>query len=201
MHRRRSGLRPNCLQRGFTLIEIMVVVVIAAIVSSIVIMSMNIVGDDRDLQQETYRMATLIELAVDEATLQGRDFGLEVMREGYRFVEFDPFTTRWAELIGDDMLRPRQLAEGLEFELIIENRRIELSTNAAVMETKDDDADRDQFDEYLPHALLLSSGDITPFNLTMIRQADDTALQLRVLPNGDIRTGSEDADFEDDNFD
>ncbi len=197
MPRRRSRLRPNPVQRGFTLIEILVVVVIAAIVSSIVIMSMNVVGDDRDLQQETYRMASLLELAADEATLQGRDFGLELTRKGYRFVEFDPFTTQWNELIGDDTLRPRELSDGLEFELIIEDRRVQLSEIATAIQSDEDDEGRDQLDDYAPHALLLSSGDITPFNLTIVRLADDVSLQLRVLPNGEIRTGSEEADFED----
>jgi len=194
MYRDHLRLRPNNLQRGFTLIEILVVVVIAGIVSSIVLLSMGTLRDDRDLQREAYRMASLIELAADEALLQGRDYGLEVLHSGYRFVEYDPFTERWGEIIGDDMLRQRQLPDEYEFELIVEGRRILLSDQAA--KTEDDDEDRSRIEIYAPHALILSSGNITPFALTMIRLSDDTTRQVRVMPNGEVRIGSEDADFE-----
>jgi general secretion pathway protein H len=194
--RRRSRLQPRILQRGFTLIEIMVVVVIAGIISSIVIMSMNVVGDDRDLQQEVYRMGSLVELAADEATLQGRDFGLEILRAGYRFVEYDPYTSRWAEIIGDDILRPRQLPEDFEFNLFIEDRRVPLSEQAGDTESGDEDDNSRGVENYAPHALLLSSGDLSPFDLTITRLTDDAWLRLSVLPNGEVRIGKEDEDFE-----
>jgi general secretion pathway protein H len=193
--RRRSWFRTRTLHRGFTLVEIMVVVVIAGIISSIVIMSMNVVGDDRDLQQEVYRMGSLVDLAADEATLQGRDFGLEILRAGYRFVEHDPYTNRWAEIIGDDILRPRQLPEDFEFELFIEDRRVQLTEQAAETESGGDDMNRGA-ENYAPHALLLSSGDLSPFDLTMTRLTDDAWLRLSVLPNGEVRIGKEDEDFE-----
>jgi general secretion pathway protein H len=174
----------------------MVVVVIAGIISSIVIMSMNVVGDDRDLQQEVYRMGSLVELAADEATLQGRDFGLEILRSGYRFVEHDPYTNRWAEIIGDDILRPRQLPEDFEFELFIEDRRVQLNERAGDTEPGDEDENRRGAENYAPHALLLSSGDLSPFDLTMTRLSDDAWLRLSVLPNGEVRIGKEDEDFE-----
>jgi general secretion pathway protein H len=184
------------MPRGFTLIEILVVVVIAGIVSSIVLLSMGVLRDDRDLQIETYRMASLIELAADEAMLQGRDYGLEMQLGGYRFVEYDPYTESWAEIIGDDMLRPRKLPEGFEFELYLEGRRIELSQQMSEIPSDDDEENQIRLSAYAPHALLLSSGDLTPFELVVLRPADDAAYQLRILPNGEVRIGQEDDDFQ-----
>jgi len=184
------------LPRGFTLIEILVVVVIAAVVSSIVLLSMGVLRDDRNLQQEIYRLASLIELAADEATLQGRDFGLELQLGGYRFVEFDPYTERWAEIIGDDVLRPRSLPEDFEFELYVEGKRIQLSQQMAEIPADEDDENQARLTEYAPHSLLLSSGDLTPFELILRRPADESLYQLRILPNGEVRIGQEDSDFE-----
>lgn len=198
--RRRSWIQPKSLSSGFTLIEILVVVVIVGIVSSIVLLSMGTLRDDRDLQQEAYRMASLIELAADEAELQGRDFGIEILRRGYSFVEYDPFTDRWVNIVGDEVLRQRTLPEDFDFELFVEDRRITLAEQAAEIQN-DEDEDEDEKDRvngsvYAPHALLLSSGDLSPIKLTLRRLSDDAELQLRIMPNGEVRIGTEEADFE-----
>ena len=119
MRRRRSS-------RGFTLIEILVVVVIIATVVSIALLSITVGGDDTELDQERRRLASLIETIQDEAVLQGREFGIEFMVSSYRFVEFDPLVRQWSEIPGDDLYRLRRLPEGLEFELFIDDRRVDL---------------------------------------------------------------------------
>ena len=142
-------------------------------------------------------MASLIELAADEATLQGRDFGIEILRAGYRFIEYDPYTDRWAPIVGDEVFRQRSLPDDFEFELFVEDRRISLSDQAAGLQSDDDEhEERAGIEVYTPHALLLSSGDLSPFELTLLRRSDNTAMQLRVMPNGEVRIGKEDADFE-----
>jgi general secretion pathway protein H len=175
---------------GFTLIEILVVVVIIGIVSAIVVLGLGNLGDDRDLQNEARRMAALIETALDEATLQGRDFGLELMQSGYRFVEFDPLTEQWSEVIGDDLMRPRALAQGTEFDLFLEDKRVLLKAAAADTKRGDDDDNRDLSDDYLPHVLVLSSGDITPFVLEIVRHSDTSSIQLSASPGGELKVGA-----------
>ena len=103
------GSRPGFVikRSGFTLIEIMVVIMIIGIVMSIAFLSIGLIGNDRALEQQAVRMSTLIEMASDEAQMQGREYGVELLRSGYRFVEFDPLLVQWGEVIGDDMLRPR----------------------------------------------------------------------------------------------
>ena len=108
-----TGTRPGFGERGFTLIEVLVVVVIVGIISAVVLLSTSLVRDDRDLQQEAKRLASLIELSSDEALFQGRDLGIEFMTGGYRFVEFDPYLSQWNEIAGDDFLRSRTLPEQL----------------------------------------------------------------------------------------
>ena len=136
------------------------------------------------------RMTALIEMTLDEATLQGRDFGLELMQNGYRFVEFDPLTEQWSEVIGDDFMRPRSLAEDTEFDLFLEDKRVLLKIDAAETEKGDDDDDRDLSDDFLPHVLVLSSGDITPFVLEIFRNSDRASVQLSASPAGELKVGT-----------
>jgi len=181
---------------GFTLIEILVVVTIIAVLSSLVLLSVGVVRNDRDVETELRRMASLIELAADEAVLQGRDFGVEFLVAGYRFVELDPLIGRWNEVVGDDLLRPRELPEGMEFEVAVEGRRVRLARDAAAVDTstKDKDMGRGLASNYAPHALILSSGDLTPFELVLVRRADDLTQTLRIVPGGEIRIGENDDD-------
>jgi general secretion pathway protein H len=106
-------------ERGFTLIEILVSIAIIGIMLSIVVLSMNIVGNDREIRQEARRLVSLIDLAKDDSILQGREFGIEFIRAGYRFVEYDPGLDQWAEIPADDTLRLRELPEAMEVRLFL----------------------------------------------------------------------------------
>ena len=163
--------------RGFSLIEILVVIVIVGIVMSIAILSITLAGGDSQLREEAQRIVSLVEVARDESLLQGREFGLEFMQDGYRFVEFDPLTRQWTEIIGDDTLRLRELPEELEFELFIEDRRVMLKNDPARMSS--DDNDRPGIEQYAPHVLIYSSGDLSPFEVHFVRRVDDSLLAVR----------------------
>ena len=177
-------------ESAFTLIEVLVVVIIIAVISAIALLSFGILGDDRNLQREARRLSSLIELANDEATIQGREYGLEILQSGYRFVEHDPLLNQWHELLGDDFLRPRQLGEDMEFQLFLEDRRVLLDTSAA--DTEREEEDTDLTDDYLPHILIMSSGDVSPFELRLLRPSDRAALTLTMSLAGELEIQDDD---------
>ena len=164
---------------GFSLIELLVVIVIIAIVSSIAVLSLGLVGDDRELQTAARRLSSLVEIAQDEAVMQGREFGLEVMVDSYRFVEFDPYANQWGELLGDDIFRTRTLPEDIEFELFLEDRRILLDNEPGDFDARDEFAIRDLSETYAPQIWIFSSGDMTPFELHILRKLANQSVVLR----------------------
>ena len=179
--------------RAFTLIEILVVIVIIATIVSIAVLSLGVLGDDRDLREEGRRMITLVQLAQDEATMQGREYGIEFMTSSYRFVEFDPFLNLWGELIGDDTLRLRQLPEGSEFQLYVEGQRVLLNPEPAQFESPDEDSFGSGIADYTPHILVFSSGDMTPFELRILQTELDQEVVLESNLLGDIKFAEENA--------
>ncbi len=175
---------------GFTLIEILVVLVIVGIIVAAALLSLGTLGDDRNLQTEARRLTTLLQMATDDATIQGRDFGIEVMSAGYRFVEHDPLLNQWFEVTDDDLMRERKLEDGTEFELTIEEHRVLLDDEARETEREEDD-DRDLTDDYLPHILILSSGDASPFDLRIVRTRDRAEVLVTMSAAGELKIVSD----------
>ena len=140
----------SCTQRGFTLLEILVVLVIIGILASMAVLN---IGDRRGdmLKKESLRSTTLIDLARNEAILEAREYGLGLWRGHYQFYELDESTNQWAPLLSDTHLHPRELPETIEPLLEIENQEIVLDAKAP---------DK-------PQILILSSGETTAFRLTL----------------------------------
>jgi general secretion pathway protein H len=77
----------SAAQRGFSLLELMVVVAIIGIIIGAVLLSASIVGRDRDryAEQEAQRLRSLIDLLHEESLMQTRDYGVMFTETGYRF--------------------------------------------------------------------------------------------------------------------
>ena len=96
--------RPREQRRGFTLVEMLVVVVIAGIVIAMVTLS-TAPAEGRRLRFEGERLAALLTAARDEAQLTGRAIVWEGNVEGYRFLQR---SDSGFVAIDSDILRPRR---------------------------------------------------------------------------------------------
>ncbi len=87
----------NHRNHGFTLIEMLVVVVIIGILASTVVL--GFVGSDREqnLRTEAERLAALIEMARSEAVQRNEEWGVAINATGYQFLVFNPLKHSWVE--------------------------------------------------------------------------------------------------------
>jgi len=93
--------------RGFTLIELMVVLVIIGICTAGIGLGLGSLLDPaRQLRLESERLAQRLQVARDEARIDGRPIRWQASAEGYRFSRRDG--EGWVELRRDDLLRPQQ---------------------------------------------------------------------------------------------
>lgn len=185
-------MRTRSRQSGFTLIELLVVIVIIGTIISIALLSIGVGGDDEDVDRERRRFASILETVRDEAVLQGREFGIEVMLTSYRFVEFDPLARQWVEPPFDELYELRELPEGIELQLYIDDKRIELSRNARRL--KDPDRKMSAGTQtFEPHLYVFASGEASVFELHFWRPQTDYRAVLRgdVLANLEFGTADE----------
>lgn len=99
-------------QAGFTLLEIMVVVVLIAISVTFAVVSLDRDTDDI-AELEARRFARLIEHARDESILSGRPYAVQIdpAKRSYTFLEYGE---EWKQVKNDDVFRRRELPEDVD---------------------------------------------------------------------------------------
>lgn len=96
--------------RGFTLVELLVVLVIMAVVSGMAVVQM--MPDDRSrLREEARRLALLLENAALEARASGHSLAWSPEAGGYRFWQLDRYG-EWKH-VNEPMFRRRELPEAM----------------------------------------------------------------------------------------
>ncbi len=151
---RPSGAAPA--DAGFTLIEILVVVVIIAVVSAGMLLSVSLTGRDHELEKESDRLLALFTYAREQAELQTREYGVLFRDDGYEFVAYDNRRAAWRGVFEDDALAARRLPEGLSFKVTVDARQVVL--------TRPDDAK-----DKTPQVMIFSNGDLSSFTATLER--------------------------------
>lgn len=147
---------------GFTLLEVLVTLVIIGVIVAMGMAALTLGNPaSRLLDEEQERLEVLIRLAGEEAVLQSRELALSFWRSGYAFHELEG--EEWQLLEGDEVLRPRELPEGLRFTLFLED----IDTRLSLVE------------KHEPQVFILSSGEVSPFEV-VIGVEDGPAREIAV---------------------
>lgn len=136
---------------GFTLLEILVVLVLIGIITSVALLSVRLGGEERLLHQELRRIDRLVELALDESRFRLIELGLEFGTDGYRFVQWDG--QDWQPLPEPGPLRPRSWPPETRAALHVDDLPVALGPLTA--------------DRYRPQVVLASDGELSPFLLVL----------------------------------
>ena len=152
--------------RGFTLIEIMVVVVIIGVITAVFIVTFTSGRHDEQLEREAQKLEALFDYVREQAELQTRDYGFRVNDREYSFVVYDVLGNQWRPVEEDDSLRVRQFPEGIEPTVVVDGRRIVL------------DAKKKEIEDFAPTILIFSNGDLSSFEVLLQREGGGEQARL-----------------------
>lgn len=179
--------------RGFTLLEIMLVMLLLGLMASYVVV--NFVSESRTarLEKEAARLQQLVQVLSETAILKQQDFGVVMNDKGYQFVVHDG--QKWQEVAEPEFMRFHAWPEAIKAELELDGlswaedsilgqeefRELQKNLLEQLEEAAEEDdkkaaenpqgtpARREK--PVLPAIYILSSGDISPFQLVL---ADET---------------------------
>ena len=131
-------------QNGFTLLEILVVMILLGIILSVAVLSTG-GSKERELEEEVQRMVRLMQLAKEEAVLNRLELAIKFSPNAYEFLRQQQ--DDWLPYTDERLFKPRTLGEEYELRLLQDGISVSL---------QEKDAGR---------IMLLSSGEMTPFEL------------------------------------
>lgn len=180
-------------QRGFTLLELLVVVVIAAILFTYTTLAIRTDSPADIIKKEAQRFDRLVQLALEEAILRGEEYALEINIDGYRFLRFSE-EEQWLPISHDKILRTRQLPQDMELEMQLEETEIVIelaedtdSEESLTAESEDDEENKTS--KIIPQVYLLSSGEITPeFAVRFYILGVETSYDVKAQFDGSLTT-------------
>lgn len=174
---------PRVGQRGFTLIEILLVLVIIAVAAGLTMLSL-----DRNpasvIDREARRLQAVLSDASDEAVIRGVEIALAISNQdrngqrGYQLLVLDEDEQTWkyAEFEGADrgIWAAYTTPEGINLEWVLEGQEL----TAQQLDSLTRVAALNAPDGLHPSIILLSSGEMTPFSLQIGHSGIDYRARL-----------------------
>lgn len=152
--------------RGFTLIEILIVLLIIGVVIGTAFIVPRNSGPQQQIQTEALRLQMLLDHARERALLENRELGLALTgTDGYQWLSWSEDEQRWLPL-AEITFRRYQLPEGIVINNLDEKDAKARSRPSFRSITDGDDS------EAAPTWILFTDMQMTPLRLELSLQAD-----------------------------
>ncbi|WP_158227203.1 type II secretion system minor pseudopilin GspH [Mangrovitalea sediminis] len=147
-------------QSGFTLIEILVVVVIVGLIATIAVVNMGSGSQLRDLENSARQLFLVLQTASDQAVLQNEEIGVVLDEHGYQLYVYNEDKSTWDAGTGT-LFQPYTMPDWVSMTLQRDKKTPKLATG--------------DNNTVKPDLVLFSSSETTPFQLTVkVKGKDDS---------------------------
>ena len=164
------GLQLMHKKKGFSLIEILVVLVVIAFATKMVVYSLD-GGAEDELDAQALRLHTTINMASEFAILNQVELGLLVEKNTLEYLVFDG--EKWVIFDREELFKPIELEPRLKLTVNLEDlawaqdNLLEQSNWRELMSGGEDDSLLELKKLKIPQVLILSSGEVSAFQLIL----------------------------------
>ncbi|MEO5334894.1 MAG: type II secretion system minor pseudopilin GspH [Magnetococcus sp. YQC-5] len=137
---------------GFTLIEIMMVLLIIGIMMSMAVLSVGSQSREKAVKEEVMRLQGLFTLAKREAVFDMQEWGVRFVGQGYEFLVQDEKQEWKRPALDERLLKARTLPRDMPMELQVEGEMV---------------VGRSVKPDAPPQVIFSSDGEMTPFQLEL----------------------------------
>jgi len=162
------------VKNGFTLIEVMVVLIIIGIVTTFAVLAIGDAGQGRRIQAFASKLTHTIQLAQEQAILQHTVIGLQFSSNGYQFYRYDKSQQKnqWQPLTTSSLFAFQKTPDYIELNIKIDEKTI-LPTDVLGKLSS-------------PTIVLSSNGNITPFILKLGKRDELPLYQISGKFSGQV---------------
>ena len=129
-------------------------------------LSVNILGRDSQVEEQSRRFWTILKQTREEAELQSMNIGVYIATEEYEFLRLDSLTNTWIPITDDKLYATRQLPEGLRYRLWLDSREIVMKPKLPDRGSEEEDdeelSDEEKKEATMPQALRTIERDAPP---------------------------------------
>ncbi len=157
-------------QRGFSLLELIVVIAMMAVLTGVIVPRLNFGGEKEQIKTETLRLAELMNRATEESIFKTKQIGIRFTDSDYQFLALDGDGRegKWVSY-ESKTFRTREWPDNFDVEVEISGVAIELESSEAF---KIDEKTR-------PHVMFLSNGEVMPdFKVVVEKGLNDERWQV-----------------------
>jgi general secretion pathway protein H len=163
--------------KGFTLIEVLVVLFIIAIVTSMALLSIGS-NENRRLQVYANELTQILTLAEEQAMLQPMVLGLWMNEQTLQFASYTAMTQEkkaiWSPL-QDKLLGKHVIPRGIQVDIEVGEKR---SSSQGEAENND------------PQIIISTNGDVTPFNIYIGKSGQEPRYVIEGHADGSVTNQS-----------
>lgn len=170
-------------RNGFTLVEVMLVMLLIGLLATMVVM--NFSGESREdrLEKEAERFQQIFQFVAETAMLKQQEWGLYILPDRYGFLYYNNDDGKWAAAEEPAGVAQHRLPENISLQLELEGLPGEETNLLSKLEwqlDEDEQTEEDSKIPVLPQVFILSSGEISPFQLLLTENSDLTLLYSAV---------------------
>ena len=177
-----SRLEPikTTLQKGFTLVEVLIALMIAALMISVATIALND-NEAAELKTKSRQLYGLLQVAQEESIIRGIELGVKIESDGYSFMIYNG--VKWQPLEDHRLLKDIQLEDPIRIAVNLEGQDALLENEAP---ENDEDSERgskggsaaseneeDKNKAKTPQIYMLSSGEMNEFVVTIGLDRDE----------------------------